>query len=127
MERKINGEYKDPESTRDLLGLLPTDYRILIDLMREGIKQTEALINLPDEDFIKTYKQMFNVKLDLKQVKMIKDQCVADMSHARKMMLVVNEPYENAIYMSSTGQVLNGGKGKILPIEKFAGCEHYKR
>lgn len=127
MERTINGHYRDPQSTRDITGITPHEFRVLIDLLREGIKCLDAFLTLPDDEFIQTYNAMYGIRLPESQAKLIKSQSKDDLYTGIQTFNTLNASYEGAKYRSKSGQIIYGGKGKLLNIQQFPGCEYYER
>ena len=49
MERIVNGHYADPNSTRDLIGITPTEFSCLVSTLQNQYKQCEVIFGLSDE------------------------------------------------------------------------------
>lgn len=114
MVKVVNGHHSDPGSTRDLIGITPAEFDLLVRLLQEkykGIKQVflmpdeslEQLLNLIKESDPESFS-WFNNKPEFKnldkagQLDFVRTFFSNDYNLIYKILADINQPYPGANY-----------------------------
>lgn len=101
MERIVNGYYDDPNSTRDIRGILPNEFNVIVRALQAQYKAYSALLLASDEERLRfaelaaiatgTTINKSNLK-DLSSIK-VRLYVAMELGSIDKILTDINQPY----------------------------------
>ncbi len=108
MERIINGHYDDPDSTRDIIGITPHQFEILIMILQQFHVSTQEMLTATEEERKDLFKRMASSQLvksmgqderDFEMVvKDLEKQLIEGYNVSYEFLAAINQPYPGANY-----------------------------
>ncbi len=110
MERIIHGHYADPDSTRDIIGITPHQFEILIMILQQFHVSTQEMLTATEEERADLFKRMATSKIgrNMGQDERGLDMMIRDMENdlinsynvSYEFLAGINQPYPGASYNS---------------------------
>jgi hypothetical protein len=105
MERKVNGHFDDPNSTRDITGITPEEFNVLINLLIQKYESTEIMFSM-DIDKRKELVLKSAIAFDLdaistgydKFIDGVLNKMAEEYNIIYKFLQEINQPYPGADY-----------------------------
>lgn len=103
MERIVNGYYDDPKSTRDILGITPTEFELLISCLQEQYNAATKFFELSEDEKVAIAGSLSVFgpegvvsKKDI--VEIVENIFITRYELVYKILSEINQPYPGATY-----------------------------
>lgn len=115
MKKTINGNFDDPNSTRDLTGISPEQFSVLVSCVQATIIQSEVLKGLSDDELKLAIASMTTEQVSIEEAVEFIQHLDKHIAIASEILEAINAPYEGAIYETPQGHV-QIKEGKEVPV-----------
>lgn len=103
MQRVVNGHFSNPNSTRNLIGITPAEFELMIRVIQERIKGLDYLFAMPAASrtaaFQKMAEQLGEVDLTVayKTMQELEEYYTNDYNLMYKILNDINQPYPGTL------------------------------
>ncbi len=105
MQRIVNGHFADPNSTRDITGITPEEFKCLIEILCEKYKSIEQVYGMDENERDKILFQIelqINPDADMQKVKKQAKETFEKWTDQYRIiynfLTAINQPYPGAEY-----------------------------